>query len=105
MSQVDDFRKVLGLPDPDAKDEEIAEEFTQREMKEEKKKSAKARKTVPYKTISLDIPVYKRLKLLTYWTFSHGRTRRPSFKELMIELINVYCDKYPDAKWFLDANA
>ena len=96
MSQVDDFRKVLGLPDPDEQEKEI---------KEEKKDSAKARKTVPYKTISLDIPVYKRLKLLTYWTFSHGRTRRPSFKELMIELINVYCDKYPDAKWFLDANA
>ena len=105
MSQVDDFRKVLGLPDPDAKDEEIAEEFTQREMKEEKKNSAKTKKAVAYKTISLDIPVYKRLKLLTYWTFSHGRTRRPSFKELMIELINVYSDKYPDAKWFLDANA
>lgn len=103
MSQVDDFRKVLGLPNPDEQKKEIEEEFTQEEVKEEKKNSAK--KAVAYKTISLDIPVYKRLKLLTYWTFSHGRTRRPSFKELMIELINVYSDKYPDAKWFLDANA
>lgn len=103
MSQVDDFRKVLGLPNPDEQEKEIEEEFTQEEVKEEKKNSAK--KAVAYKTISLDIPVYKRLKLLTYWTFSHGRTRRPSFKELMIELINVYSDKYPDAKWFLDANA
>ena len=98
MNQIDNFRKVLGLPtsyesptEPTPSIQEVVKE----------KKESKPQNQSNRKTITFDRRHFNQLKLLSVWCHQNGKTRHETYNALIEELVDCYCDVYPDAKEFL----
>lgn len=104
MNQIDNFRKVLGLPNPNEspvptsapgipnKTEPVEEKVS---VKKEKEPASRR------KTITFDLKYFNQLKLLAFWCYQQGKTKQATYNALIEELVDCYCDVYPEAKEFL----
>lgn len=91
MSQLDNFRKSLGLPNPD--------EATKAEVKEEKAiKSARKRTS---RTVALREDTFLRLRAIIFWMMLESKMQRPTIDDIVNQGIEALLDKEPALRGYL----
>jgi len=101
MAQIDNFRKVLGLPDPE-KGQEETEQETPGVKKEPRISSRRDGRLI--KSITIDEATHAKLKALSFWLYHHGG-RKVTMSALVVELVDSYLKDNPDAKRFVETNS
>ena len=106
MNQIDNFRKVLGLPNPNESPAPTTAPVIPNESEPDKERVSvkKEKHTEPAsrrKTITFDLRYFHQLKLLAFWCHQQGKTKQATYNALIEELVDCYCDVYPEAKEFL----
>ncbi len=95
MSQMEDFREVLGLKKSDIP-----------VVKEKTEESAPApessQPTDKRRNLSIPINLHTRMKLLCFWMQQKDLSSRPTMTSLCEEMFNTYLEQNPDAKDFLE---
>ena len=101
MTQIDNFRKVLGLPNPEKAREETTEE-TQGVKKEQRIPSRKDGRLI--KSISINEESYSKLKALSFWLYQHNG-KKTTMSSLICELMASYLKDNPEANHFVETNS
>lgn len=86
MSQLDNFRKSLGLPDPDAP------------VKEKKARSRSSR------TVCLRNETFLKIRALSFWLTKEELMDNPTIDEIVNLGLDAYFEKEPLAKDYVDQN-
>lgn len=101
MAQIDNFRKVLGLPDPEKGEEETPQE-TQGVKKEARISSRKDGRLI--KSITIDEATHAKLRALSFWLCQHNGSK-VTLSSLVMELVDTYLKYNPDARLFVKTNS
>ena len=92
MSQLDNFRKSLGLPDPE-------EENVLTPVDDEKKNVVPGKRSV-----SLREETYQKCRAILFWLGQRNPEKRATIDGLVGAAMDLYLEKYPDAKAFYESN-
>ena len=94
MNQIDNFRKVLGLPTSDGATEAVT---SVTDIKEDPLKTV-SRKN---KTIVVHKDTHDRLSAILYWQRKTGKVFSPTMDKLIRKMIDGYLNEHPDASEFI----
>lgn len=100
MAQIDNFRKVLGLQDPE-KSQDTAEQDTLAVKREKRISNRKDGRFIKSITISED--TYALLKALSFWRSQHGG-KKTTMSSMLEELVETYLAENPEIKRFVESN-
>lgn len=112
MAQIDNFRKVLGLPNPEelsspesavkvgAQVIEPHEQPGQQEQLAEQSAMKEKNKTLLVKKSTHD-----RLSAILFWMRRYGEDEHPTMDKLVREMLEEYLAGNPEAKRFVEKNA
>lgn len=101
MAQIDNFRKVLGLPDPEKAQEETAQE-TLGVKKEARVSSRKDGRLI--KSITIDEATHAKLRALSFWLCQHTGSK-VTLSSLVMELVENFLRDNPQAQHFVETNS
>ena len=93
MSQLDNFRKSLGLPSP--------EEATGDEMKTERGKADAEKRTRTTRTVALREATYLKLRAVIFWMMLESRMQRPTIDDIVNLGMEALLDKEPALRAYL----
>ena len=93
MSQLDNFRKSLGLPNPD----EAAGDVVKKEMDEGHAK----RRTRTTRTVALREDTYLRLRAISFWMMLESKMQRPTIDDIVNQGLQAMLDKEPSLRQYL----
>lgn len=93
MSQLDNFRKSLGLPNPDETDGD--------EMKKEKNKNSAGKRSRTTRTVALREDTYLKLRAIILWMMLESRMERPTIDIIIGRSIDALQEKEPDLHEYL----
>lgn len=93
MSQLDNFRKSLGLPNPD----EAAGDEVKKELDEASTKK-RARTT---RTVALREDTYLRLRAISFWMMLELKMQRPTIDDIVNQGLQALLDKEPSLRQYL----
>ena len=85
MSQIENFRKSLGLPNPD--------EAAAKEVKREKKKDAQKERTK--RTVALREDTYLRIRAIIFWMMREERMPRATIDDIVNLGLDALLEKEP----------
>lgn len=103
MTQMDNFRKVLGLPEPEQNKEQAHD--MQHEMPVRNEERVSRRKDGrPLKSLTIREETHVKLHALAFWLYRNGE-KKITLSKLIDVLIDIYLEKHPDAKHFVDGGA
>ena len=94
MNQIDNFRKVLGLPTSDAATEAVT---SVTDIKEDQQKTV-SRKN---KTIVVHKDTHDRLSAILYWQRKTGKVFSPTMDKLIREMCECYLSANPELNSWL----
>lgn len=100
MAQIDNFRKVLGLTDPD-KTQDGAEQETSAVKRENRISSRKDGRFI--KSITINEDTYALLKALSFWHSQH-EGKKTTMSSMLEELVETYLAENPEIKRFVESN-
>ena len=93
MSQLDNFRKSLGLPNPD----EAAGEW----VKKEKDGDIAGKRARTTRTVALRENTYLRLRAIIFWMMLESKLQRPTIDDIVNHGLEALLDKEPALRQFL----
>ena len=92
MAQIDNFRKVLGLPDPEG----TPGPGSMQETPAVKEKN---------KTLLVKKSTHERLSAVLFWKRRTGTDEHPTMDRLIREMLDTYLTMNPEAKRFVEKDA
>ena len=94
MTQLDDFKRVLGL-DENFQEETVAPQPKKEQAVKNEKQDATRR------TVSIPGDLHTRICLLGLWMNNAGIQDNPKMYEIIDSLLESYLERYPDAAKFV----
>lgn len=109
MTQIDNFRKVLGLPNPDntpspGKAATVDEQGQEQEAQQEPQSEPLAVKE-KNKTLLVKKNTHDRLSAILFWMRRYEMDEHPTMDRLVREMLEAYLARNPEAKRFVEKNA
>ncbi len=93
MSQLDNFRKSLGLPNPDEAEREW--------VKKEKDEVSTKKRTRTTRTVALREDTYLRLRSIIFWMMLESKMQRPTIDDIVNQGLEALLDKEPKLRQYL----
>lgn len=93
MSQLDNFRKSLGLPNPD--------EAAGDEVKKELDEASTKKRTRTTRTVALREDTYLRLRAIIFWMMLEVKMQRPTIDDIVNQGLQALLDKEPSLRQYL----
>lgn len=93
MSQLDNFRKSLGLPNPD--------EAARNEVKKERNETIAGKQTRTTRTVALREETYLRLRAIMFWMMLESKMQRPTIDDIVNQGLQAMLDKEPSLRQYL----
>lgn len=93
MSQLDNFRKSLGLPNPD--------EAAGDKVKKERDAATAGKRTLTTRTVALREDTYLRLRAIIFWMMLESKMQRPTIDDIVNQGLEALLDKEPKLRQYL----
>lgn len=100
MTQMDNFRKVLGLPEPGQDKEQRQDEQPEMQVRNDGRSSTR-KDGRHLKCVTIREDTHVKLHALAFWLYRNGE-KKITLSELIEMLMDTYMEKHPKAKQFVD---
>lgn len=94
MSQLDNFRKSLGLPNPDETAVDVVK-------KERDATTTVGKRTRTTRTVALREDTYLRLRAIIFWMMLELKMQRPTIDDIVNQGLQALLDKEPKLRQYL----
>ena len=109
MTQIDNFRKVLGLPNPDNTPSPgkavTVDEPEQKQEEQQEQVADHAAVKEKNKTLLVKKSTHDRLSAILFWMRRYEMDEHPTMDRLVREMMETYLAGHPEAKRFVEKNA